>query len=90
MIADFENLKKELAEFPEIGDLIPGTGGVRKIRVKSSHGGKSGGFRVCYLDTPKHNEILLILIYPKNESENLSSENKNALKVFTKKLKEKK
>ena len=46
---DFEEFKRELAEHPEMGDLVTGTGGLRKIRLKSASRGKSGSFRVCYL-----------------------------------------
>lgn len=42
---DYDALKKELANDPEIGDTLSGTGGVRKKRLKSSSKGKSGGFR---------------------------------------------
>lgn len=41
---DFEDFKKSLAENPEQGDMITGTG----VRLKSATKGKSGGFRVCY------------------------------------------
>lgn len=47
---DFDNFKKELAEHPEMGDMIPGTSGVRKARLKSASRGKSGGSGVCYYD----------------------------------------
>jgi len=45
---DLKDLKNELAKNPELGDLIVGTGGVRKVRLKSATGGKRGGFRLCY------------------------------------------
>jgi len=50
---DFEALKKSLVKYPDQGDLIIGTGGCRKIRLKSATKGKSGGFRVIYFDDPK-------------------------------------
>ena len=43
---DFDDFKKELAEHPEMGDMIPGTNGVRKARLKSASRGKSGGSRM--------------------------------------------
>jgi len=79
---DFEDLKKSLAKDPEQGELIPGTGGVRKTRLKSATKGKRGGFRICYFDDPKRKELFLMKIYPKNEQENLSPEEKKALKAF--------
>ena len=56
---DFDDFKRKLAENPEQGDVISGTGGIRKTRLKSAAKGKSGGFRVCYLDI----EDKLIPIY---------------------------
>ena len=80
---DFEDFKRELAENPELGDVIPGTGGVRKIRLKSSSKGKSGGFRICYFDRPVKNRVYLIVIYPKNEQEDITTEEKKYLKELT-------
>jgi len=77
---DFDDFKKELAEHPEMGDMIPGTNGVRKARLKSASRGKSGGSRVCYYDIDHKNEIFLLLIYLKNQQENLTSEEKKILK----------
>lgn len=84
---DFEAFKKKLMENPEEGDLIIGTGGVRKTRLKSAGKGKSGGFRVCYFDHPNNEELFLILIYQKNEQETLSAEEKKALKELTDSIK---
>ena len=42
---DYENLEKLLLDDPEFGDLIKGSGGVRKTRLKSSTKGKRGGFK---------------------------------------------
>lgn len=77
---DFDAFKAKLAENPEIGDIVPGTNGVRKARLKSASRGKSGGSRVCYYDITHKNEIYLLLIYPKNQQENLTAEDKKILK----------
>ncbi|MBS0616240.1 MAG: type II toxin-antitoxin system RelE/ParE family toxin [Verrucomicrobia bacterium] len=87
LLEDFEALKKRLAQNPEDGDLIPGTGGVRKIRLKSVSRGKSGGFRVCYFDDPERRELFLMQIYAKNEQENLSPGEKKTLKEFAERVK---
>lgn len=84
---DLEALKKELIRDPESGDIIPGTGGVRKIRLKSANKGKRGGFRVCYFDDPKREELFLLKIYGKNEKEDLSAVEKKSLKEFTERVK---
>ena len=80
---DFEAFKKKLTENPEEGDLIRGTGGVRKTRLKSATKGKSGGFRICYFDDSKSEELFLILIYQKNEQETLTADEKKDLKGLT-------
>lgn len=77
---DFEDFKKSLAENPEQGDVISGTGGIRKTRLKSATKGKSGGFRVCYLHIEDRLILFLLFIYAKNEQENLSQGEKAELK----------
>lgn len=77
---DFAEFKKNLAKNPEEGDIIPGAGGMRKTRLKSASKGKKGGFRVCYIDDPENEELFLVLIYPKNEQENITPAEKKALK----------
>lgn len=87
LIEDFNDLKKQLAESPQKGDLIIGSGGIRKIRLKSATRGKSGGFRVCYYYITYKEYIYLLWIYPKNQQENLSTEEKNILKSLVTQLK---
>lgn len=84
---DFEIFKEVLAENPKEGDLIPGTSGIRKIRLKSAHGGKSGGFRVCYYYFTKDEKIILIFIYHKNEQDNITAEQKKMLKEIANEIK---
>ena len=85
--SDFEALKICLVKDPELGDLISGTGGIRKVRLKSSTKGKSGGFRVCYFDDPEQEEIFLMQIYAKNEQANISPDEKKELKKFAEMVK---
>jgi hypothetical protein len=64
-----------------MGDMIQGTGGVRKTRLRSASKGKSGGFRVCYyFHDVGSGRIYLITIYPKNEKEDLDPSEKKELK----------
>ena len=57
---------------PERGDLIRGSGGLRKIRWAGSGRGKRGGLRVIYYWHVPGSTILFLLAYPKNEQENLT------------------
>lgn len=56
--------------------------------MKSSSGGKSGGFRVCYYDLSVKERLFLLFIYGKNVQENLSSEQKKFLKKLVEVLRE--
>ncbi len=73
---DFWKFEDQLVNYPDTGDVIQGTGGLRKTRLKSSSKGKSGGFRVCYCDVPEKEKLFLVAIFPKNVQENLSAEEK--------------
>lgn len=77
----------EILKNPESGDVITGTGGVRKIRVGKSNIGKSGGYRVLYLDLPNKNICHLLLIFNKNEMSNISSEEKKVIRGLVEKIK---
>jgi hypothetical protein len=85
---DFETFKRVIAENPDMGDIIQGTGGVRKTRLKSASKGKSGGFRVCYyFHDMGTGRIYLITIYPKNEKEDLEPNEKKELKELVELIK---
>lgn len=63
-----------LASSPELGDEIPGTGGVRKLRFAAKGKGKSGGVRVIYYFYDEENPLYAIFLYGKNEQANPSPE----------------
>ena len=71
-----------LAASPEVGDLIPGTGGLRKVRVPLAGRGKRGGARVIYYFYNETLPIYLLLAYAKNEQDDLSLDQKSVLKRF--------
>ena len=80
-------LENNLLNNLEQGDLIPGMDGLRKVRVKSAAKGKSGGFRVGYLDFPEYGVTYYIVIYPKNVKEDLSPEEKKIILKMIKEIK---
>jgi len=72
----FDDFIAEIAKTPKTGDLIPKTGGLRKIRVARPGKGKSGGARVIYYYHNKGKPILLLLIYAKADQENMTAAQK--------------
>lgn len=60
-------------ERPDAGQVVQGTGGVRKLRWAMTSRGKSGGLRVIYYWRVSKDEIWLLTMYSKNERENISS-----------------
>ena len=68
---EYIGLQSLLVLYPKSGKVVPGSGGVRKIRWAMSGKGKSGGVRIIYYFKPNDNEIWLLTIYSKNEVENI-------------------
>jgi hypothetical protein len=60
-----------LAANPAAGDIIPGSGGCRKVRWKRAGMGKRGGVRVVYFLRPSMGEIWLLLLYAKSARDNV-------------------
>jgi hypothetical protein len=68
-----------LAAHPRAGDLIEGTGGVRKLRWARGGRGKSGGVRVIYYVHSDAMPLYLLALFAKNERANLSKAERNDL-----------
>lgn len=83
-----DNLKLFLSENPAAGDMIKGTGGLKKIRWSlDNNKGKSGGSRVIYYYQNENKPLFLITIYTKSEKENLTQEEVNIFAKLTNELK---
>jgi len=80
---DYDEFIEELAKDPEMGDVIPGTGGVRKTRLKSASKGKRGGFRIFYFYLQVEERVYLFHILAKNEQENITEDEKKTLKSLS-------
>lgn len=70
---EYLSLQHFLLKNPEKGNVIRGTGGVRKLRWATSGTGKSGGIRVIYYLKRRDHEIWLLTVYSKNERESIPS-----------------
>lgn len=68
---EYASLQKTLVANPQAGTLIPGSGGVRKIRWAVRGRGKRGGVRVIYYAKIREGVIWMLTIYPKNVAENI-------------------
>ena len=68
---EYLGLQSFLLQYPESGKVVPGSGGVRKVRWAISGKGKSGGVWVIYFFKRQDDEIWLLTIYSKNEIENI-------------------
>ncbi|HEY5744072.1 MAG TPA: type II toxin-antitoxin system RelE/ParE family toxin [Terrimicrobiaceae bacterium] len=73
-------LENELLQNPEKGDLIQGTGGFRKIRMKLAGRGKSAGARVVYFHLKDPGVVFLFLLYTKSGQSDLTAQQKAALR----------
>jgi mRNA-degrading endonuclease RelE of RelBE toxin-antitoxin system len=71
-----------LASDPTAGDVIPGTGGVRKLRFGAGGRGKRGGFRVVYYVLNESLPIVAIILYGKNEQADLTPEEKRGAEAI--------
>ena len=79
---DLPALEEALLENPQVGDVIQGTGGARKMRIQLEGRGTRGGGRVIYLDVFEAEQLFLLFAYPKNVQENLTEEQKAAIRTL--------
>lgn len=82
---EYRLLQTELITRPEIGVLIPDSGGLRKMRWAAKGHGKRGGTRVIYYWAVSHAQILLLLIYPKNVKDDLTQAQRKLLRQIVEK-----
>ncbi|MBD2783314.1 type II toxin-antitoxin system RelE/ParE family toxin [Xenorhabdus sp. DI] len=77
---EYREFQEFLAIRPEFGQVIPDTGGLRKIRWVSYRTGKRGGVRVIYYYKLSDSQIRLLLIYKKGIKDNLTEKEKKILR----------
>ena len=84
--AEIAALSEFLGNHPDKGDVIPGTGGLRKLRWAMAGRGKRGGSRVIYYYHRPDWEVLLLTAYAKNEKEDLHEREKKLLAALVKEI----
>ena len=77
---EYSALQKFLVVNPKAGDVIQGTGGVRKLRWSHDKKGKRGGMRVIYYHADALHQLRMLLVYRKGETDDLTESQKKALK----------
>ena len=68
---EYRELQKALMADPEAGNVVPGSGGVRKVRWRAAGRGKRGGYRVIYFAKLAQGVIWMLTMYPKKVAENI-------------------
>jgi len=79
---EYKDLQEALVNRPDMGVIIQGTGGLRKVRWKLEGKGKSGGVRAIYYWMTEDEQIYMLYVYPKSEQEDLTPDQKKALKTI--------
>ena len=77
---EYTRLQDYLCEHPEAGDLVRGSGGVRKVRWSRAGSGKSGGVRVCYYKRTRAGQLLMLVIYAKSAQDSIPGQVLKALR----------
>lgn len=83
---DLKNLQEEILLNPQVGKVIPGTSGLRKMRF-AIRDGKRSGARVLYVDLVLAEEVYLITAYAKGDKEDISEDDKASIRKLIDQLK---
>src|SRR3981189_1575630 len=80
---DYREWQAKVGANPELGDLMPGTGGFRKVRWADARRGKGkrGGLRIIYYHFRSDHQLWLMTLYDKDEAAELTASEKRALKT---------
>lgn len=76
----YRQLQETLIQRPEKGDLIPGSGGLRKVRWKLEGQGQRGGVRIIYYWVAINEQLRMLYAYAKSQRENLTQDQLTALR----------
>jgi len=68
---EYSELQQYLIQNPDIGEIVPGSGGVRKVRWARAGAGKRGGLRIIYFVRYRPNEFWMLTLYAKAKQDNV-------------------
>ena len=77
---EYAQLQADLVARPDAGQLMRGTGGLRKIRWAAKGRGKRGGGRTIYYWHALGDQLLMLFVYPKGEQDDLSERQRRILR----------
>lgn len=83
---DLQELEIFIMKNPNAGDIMQGTGGAIKLRFALPYRGKSGSVIVIYIDLLKAEKVYFLTCYPKSKQDNLSDNEKTAIKDVVKRI----
>ena len=83
--SSYSELQLALIMRPDAGNVIPGSGGLRKLRWRTEHGGKRGGLRIIYYWYVSGETLYMLIVYKKNEQEDLT---RDQIKVLSRLMEE--
>ena len=78
--SEYRELQDFLAQYPDAGDIIPGSHGLRKLRWTISGKGKRGGTRIIYYWLRPRDTILMLFVFKKNERSDLTKDQLKTLR----------
>ena len=84
--AERAELVSTIASHPTAGEIMVGTGGLRKFRHARPGVGKSGGYRVCTYYYSDNYPVFLITVFAKNQKANLTEAERNSVAAFLREL----
>ena len=85
--ASYNEFQNFLLEQPLVGDIIQGTGGLKKVRWAAQGKGKRGGVRIIYFYLADKSHIHFLTVYAKNEMSDLTANEKKILKIIAEEIK---
>ena len=80
-------MQAQLAREPGRGAMVPGLGGVRKVRIAGRSKGKRGGYRCLYLYLEKRQHVHLLVLLAKNEQADATPEQRSQIRAWVAEIK---